>query len=74
LTGALATFTRCGADFEAARTRLDLAAVRARRGDPDAAREDLAAALAAFEAANAPKRAAQARELARTLGFAPPAP
>jgi len=71
LTGALATFTRCGAAFEAARTRLDLATTRASRGDPEAAREDLVAALVAFEAANTPKRAAQARELASTLGLAP---
>ena len=67
LTGALATLTQCHADFEAARTRMDLAAVRAKRGDHEAAREDLAAALAAFEAANVPKRAAQVRELARAL-------
>lgn len=68
LSEALKTFTRCDAAFEAARTRVDLAAVQAARGNKEVAREHLAAALATFEAANAPRRAAAARELARSLG------
>jgi tetratricopeptide (TPR) repeat protein len=68
LSQALTTFTESGAAFEAARTRLDLAAVDAKRGDKNAAREHLSAALAVFEAANAPKRAAHARDLAQAWG------
>jgi tetratricopeptide (TPR) repeat protein len=70
LSHALQTFTGCSAVFEAARTRVDLAAVRARKGDEDAAREHLRVAVAAFDAAGAPKRAAEARDLARSLGTA----
>lgn len=69
LTDALTTFTACEATFEGARTRVDLARVRVERGDTDAAREHLASALATFETANAPKRAAEARALAQSLGL-----
>jgi hypothetical protein len=69
LDQALATFARCSAAFEAARTHLDLAALRAGQGDKHAAQEHLARAVATFEAADAPTRLAQARELARSLGL-----
>ncbi|HWM78999.1 MAG TPA: hypothetical protein VNS56_15585, partial [Methylomirabilota bacterium] len=70
LSQALETFTGSGAAFEAARTRVDLAALRAKRGDKDAAREHLSAALAVFEVANVPKRSVQARDLAHAWGIA----
>ncbi len=69
LAEALETLTRCGAAFEAARARVDLAAVEAARQNTAAAGEHLAAAIATFEAANAPRRAAAARDLARSLGI-----
>jgi DNA-binding SARP family transcriptional activator len=72
LCEALGTFVGCHAAFEAARTRLDLAAVDAARGKTDAAREHLAAALATFETANAPRLATAARALAASLGPALP--
>jgi DNA-binding SARP family transcriptional activator len=64
---ALESFEGCQATFEAARTRVELAAVRVVQGDADAARAHLAAALAVFEAAGAPARAAAARRLAPPL-------
>jgi DNA-binding SARP family transcriptional activator len=66
---ALATFARCSAAFEAARTHMDLAALRAGQGDKHAAQEHLARAAATFETADAPRRVAQTRELARSLGL-----
>ena len=69
LEQALATFTACGAAFEAAHTRLDLAALRAAQGDKHTAEEHLAFALTAFAAADLPKRVEQTRELARSLGL-----
>lgn len=72
LSAALQMFTRCGATLEVARTRLDLAAVRGARGDRDGAREHLVAALAVFDSANAPKRAAAARDLACSLAITLP--
>ncbi len=71
-TRALAAFTECEAAFESARTLMDRAPIRARCGDGDGARADLTAAIAAFEAAPAPRRAAQARDLARSLGLTLP--
>jgi len=71
-TRALSAFTDCEAAFEAARTMMDRAPVRAKRGDTDGARADLTAAIAAFDIAPAPRRAAQARDLARSLGLALP--
>ena len=68
LSQALETFLESGAAFEVARTRVDLAAARGKREDGDGARAYLAAALATFEAANAPKRAAAVGLLARSLG------
>jgi hypothetical protein len=53
--------------FEAGPTRVDIAGVRSTRGDKDGAREHLVAALAIFEEANTPKRAAAVRDLARSL-------
>ena len=67
LADAVTTFSECGATFEVARTRVNLAAARAALDDARAAREHLAAAIADFEAANAPKRSAAARALARSL-------
>ena len=72
LTKALGSFGECRAAFEAARTRLDFAALLGTQGNTAAAREHLAAALAPLEAANAPKRVAEARNLARTLGVTLP--
>src|SRR5439155_17846778 len=63
LSQALATFTESDASFEAARTRVDLAVMCVKRGDRDAARAHLVAAVAVFEAANAPKRTVHARDL-----------
>jgi DNA-binding SARP family transcriptional activator len=70
LSTALATFAACDAAFEAARTRVELARLRARLGAKDAAGEHLAASVAVFEAARAPKRAAEARALAGLLRIA----
>lgn len=67
LAGALRTFEDCGATFEAARTHVELAAVRGVGVTRDAAREHLIAALATFEAADAPARVIAARDLARRL-------
>jgi len=53
----------------AARTRVDLAGVRAKRGDELAARQHLHLAIATFETAGAPKRVAEASDLARALGI-----
>jgi tetratricopeptide (TPR) repeat protein len=61
LTGALTTFTECGAAFEAARTQADLAALFAGKRERKAARDYLAAALTGFKQARAPKRVAEAR-------------
>jgi hypothetical protein len=65
LSRALATFTECGAAFEAARTRADLAALFAGNLDSKAARDHLAAALMGFKQARAPRRIAEARRTAR---------
>lgn len=67
LSEALGTFTGCRAAFEAARTRVDLAGVEAARANPGAARAHLVTAIATFEAAGAPRRAARARDVARSL-------
>jgi DNA-binding SARP family transcriptional activator len=72
LAQALETFTACSAVFEAARTRVDLAAVRAKTGDEAAAREHLQLAVATFDTSGAPKRVAEARDVARSLGIALP--
>ena len=67
LSRALATFTECGAAFEAARTQADLAALSACKLEWKAARDCLAAALMGFKKARAPKRVAEARRTARAL-------
>ena len=67
LSRALATFTECGAAFEAARTQADLAALSACKLEWKAARDCLAAALMGFKRARAPKRVAEARRTARAL-------
>ena len=67
LSEALGTFTGCRAAVEAARTRVDLAGVEAARANPGAARAHLVTAIATFEAAGAPRRAARARDVARSL-------
>jgi hypothetical protein len=48
---------------------VDLAGVRAKRGDELAARQHLHLAIATFETAGAPKRVAEASDLARSLGI-----
>jgi DNA-binding SARP family transcriptional activator/tetratricopeptide (TPR) repeat protein len=68
LSRALATFTECGAAFEAARTQADLAMLFASKLERKAARDYLAAALKGFKQARAPKRIAEARLIARALG------
>ena len=68
LADALATFTAGEARLEAARTRLALAAVLA-ADQTKAAREHLAAALTAFDKANAPRRVEATQALARSLGL-----
>ncbi|MGC2319689.1 MAG: AAA family ATPase [Bradyrhizobium sp.] len=68
LSRALATFTKCGAAFEAARTQADLAALFACKLERKAARDYLAKALMGFKQARAPKRVAEARRTARALG------
>jgi len=60
LEEALRVFESIQADFEAARTRLDLAAVARARGDSDRAREYLALARQAFESVDAPLYVARA--------------
>jgi DNA-binding SARP family transcriptional activator/tetratricopeptide (TPR) repeat protein len=60
LLQALATFTQCGAAFEAARTQADLAALFDRKLERKAARDYLAAALIGFKKARAPKRITEA--------------
>ncbi|MGH7307634.1 MAG: ATP-binding protein [Candidatus Rokuibacteriota bacterium] len=65
LSSALAGFERCGASFEAGRTRVELGELAAARGDTEIAAEHARVALAAFDLANAPKRAAAARLRAR---------
>jgi DNA-binding SARP family transcriptional activator len=67
LTQALATFTDCGAAFEAARTQAVLADLFADKLERKAARQYLAAALKGFRQADAPRRAAEARRIAREL-------
>jgi hypothetical protein len=69
LVDALETFSACEMRLEAARTRLALVAVLAADGEKEPAREHLAAALAAFEKANAPRRVERARALAGSLGL-----
>jgi tetratricopeptide (TPR) repeat protein len=64
---AFETFSRIEAEFEAARTRLDLAAIASRRGDVDRARAHLDAARSAFERLDVGFYAARAAELARRL-------
>jgi DNA-binding SARP family transcriptional activator len=68
---ALAAFLSGEAVFEAALTRLDLARALAGRGDPREARRQLTEALRVFDEAGAPRRSAQARQLARSLGLDP---
>jgi tetratricopeptide (TPR) repeat protein len=63
LLRALAAFERCGAAFEAARTRADLAALFAQKSERKIARAYLAAALVGFRMADAPRRIAEARRM-----------
>lgn len=69
LRGALETFLSCEATFEAAMTRLDLARTLASRAESAEAQAHLVEAIQVFEAAGAPQRVAQARELAHSLGI-----
>jgi DNA-binding SARP family transcriptional activator len=71
LARALEDLERCGASFEAGRTHLDLARVAAARGDGrNRVLAHIVAAIGAFDAAGAPKRRAEAVELAAALGVA----
>jgi DNA-binding SARP family transcriptional activator/tetratricopeptide (TPR) repeat protein len=63
LLRSLAAFERCGAAFEAARTRADLATLFARKAERKAARAHLAAALIGFRRTGAPRRIAPARRM-----------
>jgi hypothetical protein len=67
LSLALESLQSFGAAFEAAMTRLDLARLLAVRGDRARARAHVLDAIPALEAAGAPRRVADARELARSL-------
>ena len=66
---ALEAFELNGAAFEAAMTRLELARALAARGERDDAQTHLAEAIGAFGAARVPRRVAEARALAHTLGL-----
>jgi DNA-binding SARP family transcriptional activator/class 3 adenylate cyclase len=63
MSEALGQFAGIDAAFDAAATRLDLARVAARRGDGQAARTEVAAALSAFETMAAPVYAERARTM-----------
>ena len=63
LEQARATFARIGARFEVARTDLELAALAARTGHPDAARDHAASAQAGFVALGAARYVGRADEL-----------
>jgi hypothetical protein len=65
---ALDTFTRIGARFEAARTRLDVALDAGCTGDRHGAREEIAAALAVFDALGVSAYQDRAAALAERLG------
>jgi DNA-binding SARP family transcriptional activator len=69
LSEALATFRQCDSAFEAARTQLALVHCGARVGRT-AESDVLTAAIAAFEAAQAPRRVAETRALANKIGVA----
>jgi len=64
LESALQTFTAIGARFEAARTRLELAALAEARDDRDGAGTHAREALQAFTALDTPLYAERARLLA----------
>ncbi len=66
---ALEAFESTGATFEAAMTRLELARALAARGETQGAQAYLAEAIAALHAARVPRRVAEARALARSLGL-----
>ena len=71
LSRAIDSFLSGEAVFEAALTRLELAPVAAERGDPGAARTHLTEALRIFAHSRAPRRTAQAEQMARALGIDP---
>jgi len=66
---ALGNFEAFEAAFESAMTRLDLAGSLAARGDRAGAQAQLITAIRALAAAGAPRRVAEARELARALSI-----
>jgi tetratricopeptide (TPR) repeat protein len=69
LSRALEAFRSTGAAFEAGMTRLDLARALAARGEPEAAQAHLMEAIRALAASGVPRRVAEARDLARSLGL-----
>jgi DNA-binding SARP family transcriptional activator len=68
---ALEAFESTGATFEAAMTRLELVRALAARGETSSAQAYLAEAIAALHAARVPRRVAEARALAKSLGLEP---
>src|SRR5262249_29822031 len=74
LARALDAFLSTDAAFEAGMTRLDLARALAFRGEAEGARAQLAAAVRALSATGAPRRVAEAHDLARSLDLGPVEP
>lgn len=69
LTGALQTFAGIEAQFEAGRTRLDLAAVAHTHGNREIARTQLKEAYRLFRALEVPRYVERTEQLARQLGI-----
>jgi DNA-binding SARP family transcriptional activator/tetratricopeptide (TPR) repeat protein len=69
LSRALEAFLSNDAAFEAGMTRLDLARALAARGEAEGARAQLRAAVRELSETGAPRRVAEAQELARSLGL-----
>lgn len=68
---ALATFERIGAEFESARTRLELAELAHRSGDSERTQRELDAAIGMFTTLGEEASRRRAVELASTMGIAP---
>jgi tetratricopeptide (TPR) repeat protein len=68
LTAARETFETMGADFEVARTRLELAELAGRRGNRERARSDLGLAQQTFARLHVPRYVERVERRARELG------